>query len=206
VELIKAIFIDLEGVITHNGRIMTDGVYKHAKNYLTKKQVLKRYKKARTGKISYEEFFKGVPKNKRNDFLKEVQFRKGSKEALKSLHKKYPLYLASNHVDVLFEKEIKKLKLKKYFKKIFVSKNLKTRKPFLKFYKTILKDTKLKGKEVIFVDDTRRNLRGAKKCNLITVQMINPGFDARNKMDFRADFEIKDLKELEKIIKKINTI
>lgn len=32
------------------------------------------------------------------------------------------------------------------------------------------------------------------------------GFDARNKMDFRADFEIKDLKELEKIIKKINTI
>jgi len=34
--------------------------------------------------------------------------------------------------------------------------------------------------------------------------MVNPEHDDRNKIDFRADFEIKDLNELEKIIKKIN--
>ncbi|HNV01557.1 MAG TPA: HAD-IA family hydrolase [archaeon] len=202
--MIKAIFLDLEGVVTHNGRILTDGVYRHTKNYLTKKQVLERYKKARTGKLSYEEFFRGVPKNKRDDFLKEVFFHKGSKTALEKLCKKYPLYLASNHIDILFEKEINKLKIKKYFKKIFVSKELKTRKPFLKFYKTILKKTNLKGNETIFVDDTKRNLKGAKKCKMITIQMVNPEHDDRNKIDFRADFEIKDLNELEKIIKKIN--
>jgi len=204
IKVIKAIFLDLEGVVTHNGRILTDGVYRHTKNYLTKKQVLERYKKARTGKLSYEEFFRGVPKNKRDDFLKEVFFHKGSKTALEKLCKKYPLYLASNHIDILFEKEINKLKIKKYFKKIFVSKELKTRKPFLKFYKTILKKTNLKGNETIFVDDTKRNLKGAKKCKMITIQMVNPEHDDRNKIDFRADFEIKDLNELEKIIKKIN--
>jgi len=172
--VIKAIFLDLEGVVTHNGRILTDGVYRHTKNYLTKKQVLERYKKARTGKLSYEEFFRGVPKNKRDDFLKEVFFHKGSKTALEKLCKKYPLYLASNHIDILFEKEINKLKIKKYFKKIFVSKELKTRKPFLKFYKTILKKTNLKGNETIFVDDTKRNLKGAKKCKMLQYKWLIP--------------------------------
>jgi HAD superfamily hydrolase (TIGR01509 family) len=203
-KMIKAIFLDLEGVVTHNGRILTEGVYKHTKNYLTKKQVLERYQRARTGKLSYEKFFIGVPKNKRDDFLKEVYFHKGSKQFLEKFYQKIPLYLASNHIDILFEKEIKKLKIKKYFKKIFVSKELKTRKPFLKFYKTILQKTKLKGNEVIFVDDTKRNLNGAKKCKMITVQMVNPGDDDRNKINFKSDFEIKDLNELEKITKKIN--
>lgn len=202
--MIKAIFLDLEGVVTHNGRILTDGVYKHTNKYLTKNQVLKRYQRARTGKLSYEEFFIGVPKNKRDDFLKEVYFHKGSKQFLEKFYQKIPLYLASNHIDILFEKEINKLKIKKYFKKIFVSKELKTRKPFLKFYKTILKKTNLKGNETIFVDDTKRNLKGAKKCKMITVQMVNPGDDDRNKLNFKSDFEIKDLNELEKIIKKIN--
>jgi putative hydrolase of the HAD superfamily len=200
--MIKAVFLDLEGVVTHNGKILTDGVYRHTKDYLTKNQVLKRYKKARTGKLNYKEFFKGVPKNKRNDFLKEVYFHKGSKSALEKLYKQIPLYLASNHIDILFEKEINKLKIKKYFKKIFVSKEMRTRKPFLKFYKTLLKETKSKSSEVIFVDDTKRNLVGAKKCGMITVQMINKEYDERNKINFKADFEIKDLNELEKIIKK----
>lgn len=203
--MIKAIFFDLQGVLTKTGRLFSDDLPKAWEPEVKKEETIRRYYKYRVlKKINKKEFFDNVPNKKKNLFLKFSKIHSGAKIAVETLSKKYPLYIASNHIDYIFDEELKQIKLKKYFTDFIVSKDIKVAKPEKKFYEIMLKKAKVKGSEAMFIDDTKRNLEGAKKLGIITVWVNNKDdTDKRNKIKFKLDYEICNLKELIKIIRKI---
>jgi HAD superfamily hydrolase (TIGR01509 family) len=202
--MIKAIFLDFEGVITANGLAMHKGWFPKITQYVSYEEMCNRYDKAKFGEISYLEYVKDIPLNKRLTSVTNTTYHKGAKIALKVLSKKMNLYIASNHTPVFFEKELKKLNVKKYFKKLFASHKIKLAKPDPKFFQFMLKKTKQSAKESIFVDDAKRNLEIAKQLGFITVWVNNHIDDKRNLTKFKADYEIENVKDLITIVGKLN--
>ena len=202
--MIKAIFLDFEGVITKDGQSMHKGLFPLLKNYYPFEEFDRRYNLAKVGKISFEKFMEGIPKNERFLHFDKVNYQDGAKDALEKLYKKYPLYIASNHTPKYFEKSIKLLKAKKYFKKLFPSFTLKCAKPHKEYFKKILKLSRKSAAQSIFVDDAKRNLIPAKEIGFTTVWVNNHVDDSRNNHDYKPDYEITDLRELVKIVEKLN--
>lgn len=203
--MIKAIFLDFEGVVTAQWSIIHAHLFPKLSEFFSYEDLKKRYDLAKRGKLTFEQFVEGIPEEKRFAHMEMVKYRKGSKEALQKLSKKYPLYIASNHLPVYFDEEIKKLKVKKYFRKLFPSNDLKCAKPDEEYYQKITKLSGQKVNESIFVDDAKRNLIPAKKLGFTTVWMNNKDKnDARNDFDFKADYEITDLRDLTKLLEEIN--
>ncbi|MFA5931656.1 MAG: HAD-IA family hydrolase [archaeon] len=204
--MIKAVFLDYEGVVTAEWSIVHAHLFPKVSDFLSYEELKKRYDLGKRGKLTFEEFVKGIPPEKRFLHMKMVRYRKGSKEAIKNLRKKFHLYVASNHLEVYFDKEVEKMKSKKYFRKLFVSNELKCAKPDKEFFDKILKLSGEKSEESIFVDDAKRNLIAAKQSGFVTIWVNNKATnDIRNHLEFTPDYEITDLRELEKIIEKINS-
>lgn len=202
--MIKAIFFDLQGVLTKTGRLFSKDLPKAWEPEVRIEETIRRYYKYRTlKKIDKKDFFKDVPLKKKKLFLNFSKIHSGAKIAVETLSKKYPLYVASNHIDYIFESELKQIKLKKYFTDFIVSKDIGVAKPNKKFYEIMLKKAKVKGNEAIFIDDTKTNLKTAKKLGIITVWVNNKTDNPRNQIKFKPDYEISNLKELIKIVKDI---
>ncbi len=202
--MIRAIFLDFEGVVTKNGKILHAKLFPILQPYATFEKMHTRYNKAKRGQLTYDEFVNGIPKEMLFPHLNDIGYRKGSREALKQLKKKYPLFLASNHIDVYFDIEIEKMQAKKFFNKLFVSDEMKCAKPDKEFFLKLIRDTKYKPNECVFVDDAKVNLKTAHEVGFITIWVNNVGVeDNRNKIEYKPDFEITDLRDLNKIIPKI---
>jgi len=201
--MIKALFLDFEGVVTNNGHTLHTTLFKEIKPFMNFEELNRRYKLAKVGELSFEKYLSGVSEEKKLSYLKMVRYHKGSREALKELSKTYSLFLASNHVPVCFEKEIEKLKCEKYFKDAFVSYKIKTTKPKKEFFEKMLKLSGFQPHESIFVDDAKDNLVVASELGINIVWMDNKDVtDYRNKTSFQPKYVINDLRELKKVIKK----
>ena len=201
--MVKAIFLDFEGVVTKNWNILHGVLFPTLQEYVTMEELDRRYGQAKVGKMTFEEFVEGIPEEKWRAFAKHVLYREGSREALEALKRegKCDLYLASNHVPGFFEKEIGLMGCKKYFKGIFVSHEMGSAKPDREFFERMLKETGLRAKDCVFVDDAKRNLEAAKRLGFMTVWMDNENDDKRNNVPFRPDARITDLRELEGLIR-----
>lgn len=204
--MIKAVFLDYEGVVTAEWSIVHAHLFPKVSDFISFEELKKRYDIGKRGELTFEEFTQGIPEEKKFLHMNMVRYRKGSKEAIKNLRKKFHLYVASNHLEVYFDKEVEKMKSKKYFRKLFVSNELKCAKPDKEFFDKILKLSGEKSEESVFVDDAKRNLIAAKKSGFVTIWVNNNATnDTRNHLDFTPDYEITDLREIEKIIEKINS-
>jgi HAD superfamily hydrolase (TIGR01509 family) len=203
---IKNIFLDFAGVISQESHLAKGYLYPNLKHLISYKDLDKRYKLARLGKINFKEMIKGTPKELWFRHLKKSKTTKKGKTSIKKLSKKYRIFVASNHVPVLFEKELNSFGLNDCFTKIFVSYKLKTHKPEKEFYKLILKKSKSKAIESVFVDDAKWNLVEPKIMGFVTIWFDNlkNRNDKRNKIKFEADYKIKSLDELSKILEKLN--
>ena len=71
---------------------------------------------------------------------------------LKKYHKIHNFYIASNFSLKAFA-ILRRYKIDKYFKKIYISSKIKFEKPNLNFYKFIIKDSKINPKNSFFVGD-----------------------------------------------------
>lgn len=202
---IKTIFLDFEGVLSHNGHFIHTDVCNLVKDKVSQEEVNERYSKARTSQISFEEFEKDFPKDWITKVMEKVIFHKGAKDFLNWVKGKYPLFLASNNIAVLCEKEIDQLKIRNYFDKLFISCYMKKRKPNDDFFEHLIKECK-NPLPAIFVDDAKRNLLAAKKFGFITVWVNNSKTqlmdDRRNLIDYKPDYEITDLMEIKDILEK----
>jgi HAD superfamily hydrolase (TIGR01509 family) len=202
--MVKAIFFDLQGVLTEHGRMFSENLPDAWEPEVEREEAIRRYYKFRTlPEIDKKEFFKGVPENKKEVFLELSKIHDGAKEVVVELSKSYPLYVASNHIDYIFEKEIEQIGLGDYFKEKIVSKNIGVAKPDKEFYESMLSIANVEASEAIFIDDTKTNLEGAKKLGIKTIWLKNNDDNPRNQIDFKADFEISDLREMIDIIKKL---
>lgn len=102
-------------------------------------------------------------------------------ELLKKLAKKYDLYLLSNNNSIclpcsagMFDEV--GAPLDEVFKKCFYSFEMKALKPSEKFYKAVIEQIGLPGEQMLFIDDSQKNVDGAIAAGLPAVY-YQPGTD-----------------------------
>jgi putative hydrolase of the HAD superfamily len=132
--------------------------------------------------------------------MKNTKVFEGVRETLKKLKRKYKIVLLTltDGKKGIKMKRIKRLRLDKYFDKIYIGmENVREHKPKISAFKRILKDFKVKPKEVVMVGDSyERDILPAKKLKIFTIS-----FRKRN----NADKVIKNFKSLIKIINYVNS-
>lgn len=88
---------------------------------------------------------------------------------LKNKHKDILFVVATNHVSFVQECILKKFN--NFFNEIYISANLNEIKPNLEFYNKILKDLGISPNEMLFLDDSIKNIQGAKDCDIHTIHV-----------------------------------
>ena len=117
-------------------------------------------------------------------------------ELLNRLAQKYDLYLLSNnnpicmpHSTKLFEEA--GASLDKVFRKCFLSYEVKALKPSEKFYKSVVEEIGLPAEQMLFIDDSQKNVDGSIAAGLPAVY-YQPGTDLSALLaDVLGDPEIK---------------
>ena len=102
-------------------------------------------------------------------------------ELLKKLASKYDLYLLSNNNSICLPCsagmfETVGAPLEEIFKKCFYSFEMKALKPSEKFYKAVIEEIGLPGEQMLFIDDSQKNVDGAIAAGLPAVY-YQPGSD-----------------------------
>lgn len=102
-------------------------------------------------------------------------------DMLRKLAGSYELYLLSNNNPICLPhaRSIFKgagIPLEDIFKKCYYSFEMKALKPSEAFYKAVIEDVGMSGEEMLFIDDSRRNVEGAIAAGLPAVY-YEPGTD-----------------------------
>jgi len=185
--MVKNILFDLGGVLYHISYIKTIEAFKNlgiekAQDIYSQKQQSQIFDLFETGKISEEDFFSHLKQFSPKVSTKELKTAWNTMligmpqeylQLLKSLKKKYNLYLLSNanvtHVkhlksDLLANNGIEKLE--SLFDKAYFSHEIGMRKPHLKTFEWVLQDAGIKANETLFVEDSIQHIEGAKLAGL----------------------------------------
>ncbi|MDJ0644746.1 MAG: HAD family phosphatase [Flavobacteriaceae bacterium] len=93
-------------------------------------------------------------------------------EKLKQVNN-HQLYALTNWSAETFPVAIERYDFLQYFKGIVVSGREKTRKPFAEIYEIILKRYNLSPKSSVFIDDSLRNVEGARAAGINAIQFKN---------------------------------
>ena len=102
-------------------------------------------------------------------------------DLLKKMAEKYDLYLLSNNNSICLPCSAGMFKdagvaLDKIFRKCFYSFEMKALKPAPEFYKAVMASIGLSGDEMLFIDDSMKNVEGAEAVGLPAVY-YKPGSD-----------------------------
>lgn len=102
-------------------------------------------------------------------------------EMLKNLSESYELYLLSNNNPVCLPRaksifEEAGIPLESIFRKCFYSFEMKALKPSEKFYKAVVEEIGLPAENMLFIDDSQKNVDGAVSAGLPAV-FYEPGTD-----------------------------
>ncbi len=140
---------------------------------------LSKFEQAYTrGEISTAEFYreacrvfkKPVPYETFKHYWNDIFWENpGMDRLLMRIKKHYPLYLISNTNKLHFDYIKKNFKLLRHFKKVFPSHEVGARKPDPKIYRRVLKKIKLRPQEVVFIDDMKSFIRGARGVGMHAV-------------------------------------
>jgi putative hydrolase of the HAD superfamily len=183
-EEIKAILFDIGGVILYES-------VKESRNILCRKFgikpedfkrfTVKNIPLSYTGKLHYNNFFKNLVKETKiqanpKDLVKEwIKAREKTSKPnkkvislLKPLSKKYKIVCLTDST-MLNDKSKQRKYAYKLFKMNFISCRLGHMKPQKKIYQIAIKRLKLKPEQMLFIDNSRENLEGAKKLGLKTL-------------------------------------
>lgn len=130
-------------------------------------------------------------------------FLPGAEEAVKSLSKKYKLYMASNGTGRVQESRIASAGLAPYFEKIFISQVIGANKPDKAYFDGCFAQIPNfdPEKAMIVGDSISSDIRGGKNAGIYTC-WVNPKGRVAKPED-RPDFEIKSITELEKLLETI---
>ncbi len=91
---------------------------------------------------------------------------------VEQLRKNYKIALVSNFTPLLDDYD-KKYHFYKNFDYLLSSHMVRLRKPHAPIFKLLIKRTKAKPEEIIFIDDLQRNINGAKKVGIKTILFKN---------------------------------
>lgn len=100
---------------------------------------------------------------------------------LQKIKEKYNIYLFSNTNQIhynafmkIYEQETGKNNFDKHFIKAYYSQNIGLRKPYPESFLHIINEQNLVPAETLFIDDTIKNIEGAKAVGLQTIHLIAP--------------------------------
>lgn len=102
-------------------------------------------------------------------------------ELLKRLSEKYDLYMLSNNNPICTPRAAEIFEAAGYpmyegFRKCYISYQMKALKPSAEFYQAVMTDIGLPAEDMLFIDDSRRNVDGAVAAGLPAVY-YEPGTD-----------------------------
>ena len=108
-------------------------------------------------------------------------------DMLRKLAEKYDLYMLSNNNPICLPYSSQMftdagIPLDEIFKKCFFSFEMKALKPSEAFYKAVINEIGLKSEEMLFIDDSQKNVDGAIAAGLPAVY-YEPGTDLAELMD-----------------------
>lgn len=192
---IKNIIFDLGGIFLKiNYQKTQDAFVKlgiiNFEEYYRQDFVSKPFEQIEIGEISAEEFYEGI-RNITNTKISNIDienawnamlgdFWQDRLEWLDEINKRYSVYLFSNtnkiHYDCFlktYEQTNPKHKFSDYFIKDYYSQVLGLRKPNVESYQAVLKEQNLAAQETLFIDDTLKNIEGAKLAGLQTLHLTS---------------------------------
>jgi len=193
---IKNIIFDLGGVFLNINFAKTEAAFAQLgvtnfNSYITQHSITDLFELLETGKISPEEFYEGFRK-KSASILSDEQIANAWNALLLDfpperiawldvVRKKYNVFLYSNtnqiHYDAfteMFKAQTGLPDFNSYFIKAWYSHELGLRKPYPASYLHILNEQHLNATETLFIDDTLKNIEGAKEAGLQTIHLIHP--------------------------------
>lgn len=149
------------------------------------------FERLETGKISDQEFYQAFRQETGTALTDEqirdawnalmLDFPQERLDWLSGIREKYQVYLFSNtnsiHYDAFTEilaRENNCTDFDNYFIKAYYSHNLGLRKPYVESYQKILAEQQLNPAETLFIDDTAKNLAGAREAGLQTIHLVAP--------------------------------
>lgn len=139
---------------------------------------LKNLKRILIGKISEEEYFDGLflYQNQEPQTKKIIKYLQEKDYALqevldfvKELSKDQKVYAFTNEIREAAEYRIKKFNLNNYFEKIFVSGIMGYEKFDKEAYQYIAEELQVKSSEIIFIDNSKENIKKAQESGLTTI-------------------------------------
>ncbi len=127
-------------------------------------------------------------------------FLPGAYEAVKSLSKKYKLYLASNGTAKVQAGRLASANISHFFQKIFVSQEIGANKPDILYFQRCFEQIPGfdKGKAMIVGDSLTSDILGGIQAGIATC-WVNPTGKAVRE-DIRPDYEIQGLHQLEALL------
>ena len=131
-------------------------------------------------------------------------FLPGAEEAVASLSKKYPLYLASNGTASVQKGRLTSANLYRFFREVFVSQEVGYNKPSREYFDACF--ARIPGfdreKAMMVGDSLTSDILGGKNAGLTTC-WVNFSH-APGRPDIIPDYEIESLPQLEALLEKIN--
>lgn len=183
------IFIDIDFNATH--KAFVDLGVTNFYDFYSQHTATRLFEDLETGKVSPEEFYEGFRKET-GSALTDEQIRDAWNAMLGNFHIerlnwleeigfRYKIYLFSNtnaiHYDA-FQKIYRRCSGKEnfddYFIKAHYSHDLGLRKPYPGSFTKLLAIENLAADETLFIDDTSKNIEGAKEAGLQTILLLPP--------------------------------
>ena len=123
----------------------------------------------------------------------------GIEEVLKNISADYKIYAASNGVLTMQKNRLELSGLKRYFTDLYVSDDIGSAKPNIRFFTESMKRAGLESADILMIGDSLiSDIAGANNADIDSV-WYNP-YGLENETDIEADYEIKDLHELAGIL------
>ena len=119
--------------------------------------------------VALESKNKIKPERLRRTYNNSIFVNRDILKLIGELKKKYQVVLLANDSDDDYLIKIKKLKLNRFFSKIYCSSNLGMAKPDRKIFRYVLKDLRIKPKEVIFIDNQENNYKASKLLGMNSI-------------------------------------
>lgn len=142
----------------------------------------KYWPRLKLGKETMKQFWTKVSKISKRSVKPEILRRKYNEaiwinnellEIIKQLKEKYKVIMIANDSDDDYFVKTSRLKLNKFFDKLYCSSQLKISKPNRKIFKYVLKDQNIRSHKMLFVDNQKNNIKAAELLGIRTILYEN---------------------------------
>jgi len=186
--MIQVIILDFGGVLGPEANDFKNTYHKISElSGLTPQELLEiftfHWTKLKVGQESMKDFWKKIslksrkkvdPEKLRWTYNNNLFVNRDILKLIKKLKKKYKVVQLANDSDDDYLMKVKKLKLNKYFDKIYSSSNLGIAKPDREIFMYVLNDLRIKSQEVVFIDNQEKNYKVAKSLDINAILFTNP--------------------------------